>query len=272
MADIENTESIDIDKKYYWLKLQKDFFKRHDIRIIKAMTNGKEYIIFYLTLLLESLSHYGELRFSEAIPYNEEMLSVITDTNIDIVKSAMKVFTELNMIEVLDDSTIYMNEINKMLGCETKWAEKQRKFRAKKIQCPQIVPPMSDKSKSKSIELDKEIDIILTDNKSDKSPYFSDEELNTLFLDFLELRKKLKTVNSDRAIKMLITELNKHDDETKKAMIEKSIRSSWKDVFPLNNGKPQGKQSKDKEPPSYNLQKSLEYSRDIVMGVDNEES
>ena len=31
------------DKRYYWLKLKRDFFKRHDIRIIEDMPNGKDY-------------------------------------------------------------------------------------------------------------------------------------------------------------------------------------------------------------------------------------
>ena len=30
------------DKKYYWLKLKKDFFKRHDIQIIESMPNDKD--------------------------------------------------------------------------------------------------------------------------------------------------------------------------------------------------------------------------------------
>ena len=104
------------NKRYYWLKLQRDFFKRHDIRIIESMPNGKDYILFYLKLLVESIDHEGELRFSETIPYNEEMLATITNTNIDIVRSAMKVFCELNMIEVLEDNTIFMQEVEKMIG------------------------------------------------------------------------------------------------------------------------------------------------------------
>ena len=107
------------EKKYYWLKLQKDFFKRHDIRIIESMTNGKDYILFYLKLLVESVSHEGLLRFSDTIPYNEEMLSTITDTNVDIVRSAMKAFQELHMIEILEDETIFMSEVEKMIGSET---------------------------------------------------------------------------------------------------------------------------------------------------------
>ena len=120
------------EKKYYWLKLKKDFFKRHDIKIIEAMPNGKDYILFYLKMLLESIDHDGNLRFNDTIPYNENMLSVVTNTNIDIVRNAMKVFIELKMIEICEDSTIYMIEVNKMLGSETAVAERVRKSREKK--------------------------------------------------------------------------------------------------------------------------------------------
>ena len=103
-------------KKYYWLKLQRDFFKRHDIRIIENMPNGKDYLLFYLKLLCESIDHEGNLRFSDQIPYNEDMLSTITNTNVDVVRSAIKVFTSLNMMEVMDDGTFYMREVEKMIG------------------------------------------------------------------------------------------------------------------------------------------------------------
>ena len=108
------------EKKYYWLKLDKNFFKRHDIRIIEAMPNGKDYILFYLKLLVESVSHDGMLRFSDAIPYDENMLSTITNTNIDIVRAAIGVFTNLQMIEIMDDKTIFMVEVENMTGSETK--------------------------------------------------------------------------------------------------------------------------------------------------------
>ena len=104
------------EKKYYWLKLDKNFFKRHDIRIIEAMPNGKDYILFYLKLLVESVSHDGMLRFSDAIPYDENMLSTITNTNIDIVRAAIGVFTNLQMIEIMDDKTIFMVEVENMTG------------------------------------------------------------------------------------------------------------------------------------------------------------
>jgi len=152
-------------KKYYWLKLKKDFFKRHDIRIIEDMPNGKDYILFYLKLLVESISHEGRLRFSDTIPYNEQMLSTITNTNIDIVRAAMKVFCQLQLIEILDDETIYMTEVKNMIGCETEWAEKKRLYRQKQLlledskrtdkgQCPDVVRQEKEIDKEKDIDID----------------------------------------------------------------------------------------------------------------------
>ena len=152
------------DKKYYWLKLKRDFFKRHDIRIIEEMPNGKEYLLFYLKLLVESIDHEGELRFSDTVPYNEQMLSVITNTNIDVVRSAMKMFIELKMIDVMDDLTIYMAEVNKMIGSavDNDNANRQRRFRErqKQLALPERYDGVTKNNESKSIEkdIDKEIE------------------------------------------------------------------------------------------------------------------
>lgn len=156
-------------KKFYWLKLKRDFFKRHDIRIIEEMPNGKDYILFYLKMLLESIDHEGALRFSETIPYNEQMLSVVTNTNIDVVRSAMKVFLKLRMVEICDDETIYMNEVQRMIGSESASAARVRKHRAKLPQPQQALHSNTDVTKSNTeIEIEKELDTELeTDREQD---------------------------------------------------------------------------------------------------------
>ena len=161
----------DKDKKYYWLKLKRDFFKRHDIRIIEAMPNGKDYILFYLKLLCESVDHDGNLRFSENIPYNESMLATITNTNVDIVRSAVKVFTELGMMEVMDDGTYYMTEVNKMIGSasQDEHTRETTRMRVQAYRERQKQALLNDpvtvtlhvtesKSKSKSKSIEKELD------------------------------------------------------------------------------------------------------------------
>jgi phage replisome organizer, putative, N-terminal region len=245
------------DKKYYWLKLKRDFFKRHDIQIIEDMPNGKDYILFYLKLLCESVDHEGNLRFSDAIPYNEQMLATITRTNIDIVRSAVKVFTELQMMEVLDDGTIFMCEVDKMIGSESYWASQKRLQRqANSVQLDnhwtmsRQSPTCPGKSKSIEIEKDKELDI----KKNTKRKYFENENVNSIFLDFLEMRKKMKAVNSDRAINGLINILNKYNDETKIQMINNSILNSWKSVYELK----QNEKKKESSDWNKNLLKMLQ--------------
>ena len=185
------------DSKYYWLKLKRDFFKRHDIRIVEGMPNGKEYILFYLKLLCESVDHEGSLRFSDQIPYNEDMLAIITNTNVDIVRSAVKVFTELKMMEILDDGTIFMSEVEGMIGSasNTDNANRQRRFRERQkaleltendgIACIPVTEALreryasvtkSNESKSKSKSIEKEIDINSADSETKKSKFSEETE------------------------------------------------------------------------------------------------
>lgn len=169
------------DKRYYWLKLKRDFFKRHDIQIIESMPNGKDYVLFYLKLLCESVDHDGNLRFSEQIPYNEQMLSTITNTNIDIVRSAIKVFTELQMMELLDDGTFFMNEVQKMIGsaADNDNANRQRRYRErqKQLALQENLDIVTESNESKIKSIDKELDID-TDIEKDKDTEL-EEKKNT---------------------------------------------------------------------------------------------
>lgn len=176
------------DKKYYWLKLKRDFFKRHDIQIIEDMPNGKDYILFYLKLLCESVDHDGNLRFNEEIPYNEEMLSTITRTNIDTIRSAIKVFKQLKMIEILSDGTIYMREVQKMLGSETYWAERSRVYRAKQkcLTSSNESQMCQGKSIDKDIEIDKDLD-----KEKEREEIINNQKINDIFVN---LMKELENV------------------------------------------------------------------------------
>lgn len=79
---------------------------------------------------------------------------------------------------------------------------------------------------------------ISKDILSKENEYFTNLEVNKVFIEFLEMRDKIKAVNSERAIKALINKLNKYEDSIKIQMIEKSIINSWKDVFEIPGTKP----------------------------------
>lgn len=249
-----------MERKYYWLKLKKDFFKRHDIQIIESMPHGIEISHFYLKLMLESIDHDGELRFSEEIPYSNEMLAYITHISPDIVDSAMKVLSDLRLIKVEDDGTIIIEKLASMVGFETEWAKKKRAFREKKGQnednvlsmsseCPQNVlsmsseeRTMSDKSKSKrkskSIDIKrntKEKNVSLSDVLEGQVP---DEKLKKAFVDFIEMRKLIKKPLTPQALKLAIgkvSELSGGDVEKAVQIIDQSVLNNWQGLYPIKD-------------------------------------
>ena len=145
------------DGKYYWLKLKRDFFKRHDIHILNGMEYGREVVLFYIKLMLESIDHEGELRFSERLPYSNSMLANLTDTPESIVDTSMEVLQDFKLIEIDENGTIILPKVMEMIGFETDWAKKKREYRTQKGQSEDNertdrgqsednVLPMSDKS------------------------------------------------------------------------------------------------------------------------------
>jgi predicted phage replisome organizer len=143
------------NKKYFWLKLKNDFFDREEIKLIEAMPNGKDYIIFYMKLLLKSIENDGKLYFRNTIPYSPEMLASVTSTNIDTIKVAVDLFLKLGMMEKWDDGTFFMIETQNMIGSESKWAQYKRVQRNQKKEighCPKV-------SKKIPIDIEKERDI-----------------------------------------------------------------------------------------------------------------
>lgn len=211
------------DGKYYWLKLKRDFFKRHDIRIVEGMPNGKEYILFYLKLLCESVDHEGSLRFSDRIPYSEDMLATITNTNIDIVRNAVKVFIELQMMEIMDDGTIFMTEVNDMIGSETEWAKKKREYRASKLpelgHDEDIVLPLSDKSKSLEKEIEKEKE---TDKDKRVNYQLIADMYNEICISFPRIRSL-----SEQRKKAIKARLRTHTEEDFRTLFEKAEASDF---------------------------------------------
>ena len=157
--------------KFYWIKLKRDFFKRHDIHILSKMPHGNDIILFYLKLLLESTDHEGELRFSEDVPYSVDMLAAITDTDAEIAKQAVDILSKLKLFEYKTDGTIALTKFNDMVGSETQWAEKKRTYRGQLEDTKRTTRGQKRTMSDKSIEIrDKSIDFFSSEKNADFTP------------------------------------------------------------------------------------------------------
>lgn len=150
------------DKKYYYLKLPKGWFDRHDLKIIRKMPQGDSVALFYLMLLTESIDHDGQLRFDEFIPYDTESLSIVFDFEPAFIEMAVSLLMKFGLVERWEDETIFMTKLENMIGSTSTSTQRVREHRARKKQ--EALHETLHEMKSNPIlelELEKEIDIEL---------------------------------------------------------------------------------------------------------------
>lgn len=225
-------------KKYYWLKLKNDFFTNKKIKKLRKIAGGDTYTIIYLKMQLLSITNEGKLYFDNVEDSFADELALELDEDTDNVKVTLMFLIKNGLLVEINEDEYLLPEAQDSIGKESASAERVRKHRElkqqKALQCnTEVTKCNTEIEKEKDIEKDIELEKKKNGRPMDAKEYFANAELNSLFLEFIEVRKKLKAVNSDRAIKTLINKLNKYPDDVKYQMIENSIVNSWKDVYEL---------------------------------------
>lgn len=158
-------------KKYYYLKLKENHFDSDQMVVLESMPDGYKYSNILLKLYLRSLKNGGKLMLNDRIPFNSTMLSTITRHSIGDIEKAVKIFQELELIEVLNNGAIYMSDIQNYIGESSTEADRKRLYRVqiakekKKITTKKYLGQMSAKYPDKNppkkeldIELKKDIE------------------------------------------------------------------------------------------------------------------
>lgn len=235
------------EKGYYYLKLKENFFESDELKILESMENGYLYSNILLKLYLKALKNDGRLTFNEYIPYNVKMLATITGHNIDITEKALNIFKSMGLIEVLDNGTIYMMNMQQMIGSISsegvRKAEYREKIKLEKAngtklgQCPNIISNSNSNLIVNNIEKERI-------NKKEKTIAEQlkeqPDELKPVLLKFLEMRNKIKKPMTDYAFKLLLNKLEKLSngfEGNKMLILNQSILNVWQDVYELKEVK-----------------------------------
>ena len=175
----------DKDKqKFYWLKLDKDFFNEYKVRSLMSEKKGDTYIVILLQLMNESLNYDGVLRYSQNRAYTVPELACVINRSPKILEEALAVLEHKELIQIQEDGTIIV-DVN--VGYETGKAIRMRESRSQSAQDSPTNRPqtahLSLESRDKSIENRteedkqiKEIAMRLLEMGYDES--FVDETLN----------------------------------------------------------------------------------------------
>ena len=118
-------------KKYYWLKLQKDFFKDPRVKKLRRIAGGDTYTCIYLQLMLLSLETGGILIHEGIEPTFEAELSLIIDEDETNIKITLNFLLSQGLLEQFDNK-FSLSQVISLIGSESDSAERVRKLRAKK--------------------------------------------------------------------------------------------------------------------------------------------
>ena len=87
-------------------------------------------------------------------------------------------------------------------------------------------------------------------SKDKTTKWFESEEVNKVFKEFLEMRKKIKSPMTEYAIKRMVNKVNKlsgSSDAVAVEILNKSIDCGWKDVYPLKDERPINQKAQELE-------------------------
>ena len=155
------------ERKYYWIKLKKDFMNSDAVDFLMSQKNGAEYVVLYQMLCLMTVKTNGKLerQLNEVIiPYDAEKIQRDTKYfNIDTVRNALRLYIHLGLIYKDDNGCLSIADYENLVGSESGSAERVRRFRnSKALHCNDDVTDMkriSNELSNTDIDIDKEIDI-----------------------------------------------------------------------------------------------------------------
>ena len=153
-------------KRYFWLKLHKDFFQRKEIKRLRKIAGGDTYTIIYLKMLLRSIMSDGKLYFDGLEDDFASELALDLDEKEENVQITIQYLLKSGLLEMCSDEEYYLPDTKDSTGCETAVASRVRKHRERKkaLQCNTDVTQVKqlcngeiEKELEKDIEIEKEI-------------------------------------------------------------------------------------------------------------------
>lgn len=158
------------EKKYYWMKFQREFFKSLRIKKLRRLAGGDTYTIIYLKLQLLSLSSDGYLYYKHIFDSFAEELAEEIDESVENIQVTLNFLMQEGVDLMLQDGdTFFLPYAAENMGSEGASAHRVRDFRERqRLEALQCNAPVTEVKRlcnvEKEIEEEKEKDIEIEKN------------------------------------------------------------------------------------------------------------
>lgn len=139
-------------KRYFWLKLKEDFFDQKEIKRIRRLAGGDTFTIIYLKMLLLSLKTEGKIYFDGIGDDFIDELSLEIDEQVENIRLTISYLKSKGLLEVVNESEYYLNDIPAMIGSETDKAVMMRRLRSRQANQKQIEDTKNEPEKEEENE------------------------------------------------------------------------------------------------------------------------
>lgn len=115
-------------KRFYWLKLPNDYFKRLDQRKMLRQPNGETMQRIYLKLLLLAVDKDGFIRFQNVFDDLTEEIAEEIFEDVELVKLTVEYCKKNGLLE-MNELDFFLPQVIEMTGSETDSARRMRTYR-----------------------------------------------------------------------------------------------------------------------------------------------
>ena len=123
-------------KRYYWLKLSKDYFRQKEIKKLRQIAGGDTYTVIYLKLLLLSLDTDGKLFYDGLESDFASEMALEIDESPENVSVAVNYLVARGILQQNTENEYELVTAHEMTGSESDSAHRVREHRLRKeLQC-----------------------------------------------------------------------------------------------------------------------------------------
>lgn len=119
-------------KRYYWLKLQEDFFRQPAMRKLRRTAGGETFTIIYLKMQLLSLKQQGILQFEHFEDEFVKELAYSLEEQEDDVAATVGFLERHGLLEIVETDSYILPETVQNIGSEGESAARMRRSRERK--------------------------------------------------------------------------------------------------------------------------------------------
>lgn len=119
------------EKRYYWMKFQRDFFKSLRIKKLRRLAGGDTFTIIYLKLQLLSIVSEGYLKFKHVLDSFEEEMAEEIDEDVENIQVTVSYLLACDLMRQ-DGDTYFLPYASENIGSEGASAERMRNLRERK--------------------------------------------------------------------------------------------------------------------------------------------